>query len=87
MHIGTQSPKGSLDPSSRGSSASGPSFHTTKEAARWLRVSHRTLEDWRMTGGGPSFRKFGRSVRYAVDDLVSYANRDTYSNTGQSQAA
>lgn len=41
-----------------------PQIYTTKEAARALRVSHRTLEDWRLKGGGPPFNKnrTGRSL-------------------------
>ena len=53
----------------------------TNEAAAVLGLSRRTLECWRTSGGGPSFRKFGRSVRYAAEDLTEFADarkrRDT----------
>ena len=45
----------------------------SREAARWLGLSPRTLETWRYLGSGPRFRRFGRAVRYAVEDLDAYA--------------
>ncbi len=45
---------------------------TTVEAAKWLGLSPRTLEKWRVTGQGPRYRKFGRSVRYAISDLETF---------------
>ena len=44
------------------------------EAADFLKLSPRTLEKQRVIGGGPKFRKFGRRVVYAMDDLESWAN-------------
>jgi excisionase family DNA binding protein len=43
-----------------------------REAARLLRLSERTLERLRLTGGGPSFVKCGRSVRYRECDLEAW---------------
>ena len=43
------------------------------EAARLLALSPRTLEGWRTTGQGPSFRKLGGAVRYALTDLEAFA--------------
>lgn len=60
---------------------------TTKEAGRFLRVSHRTLEDWRLSGQGPPFRKWGRLVRYHISDLTSFADGPSFSNTGEALAA
>lgn len=45
---------------------------TTSEAAQHLGVSEATLRKWRITGGGPRYRKLGRAVRYAADDLASF---------------
>jgi excisionase family DNA binding protein len=42
---------------------------TQSDAAKLLRLSERTLERLRLTGGGPSFVKCGRSVRYRECDL------------------
>jgi phage terminase small subunit len=44
------------------------------EAAEFLKLSPRTLEKQRVIGGGPKFRKFGRRVVYAIEDLESWAN-------------
>jgi predicted DNA-binding transcriptional regulator AlpA len=35
------------------------------EAAEFLGLGHSTLAKLRVSGGGPAFRKFGRSVRYS----------------------
>ncbi len=41
-------------------------------AATLIGVSPRTLQKWRVEGGGPVFIKIGRSVRYAVEDLEAF---------------
>ena len=42
----------------------------TKEAARILKLSHRTLEKWRGTGEGPIYcRVGGRNIRYRPEDI------------------
>ena len=59
-----------------------PAVPTTKtsrylcndEAAAYLQLSPRTLEKQRVIGGGPKFRKFGRRVVYAIEDLESWAS-------------
>ena len=48
-------------------------YLTNTEAADFLKLSPRTLEKQRVIGGGPRFRKFGRRVVYALDDLVTWA--------------
>lgn len=60
---------------------------STKEAARLLSVSHRTMADWRLNGQGPPFRKWGRLVRYHINDLKSFADSPSFANTGEAQAA
>jgi excisionase family DNA binding protein len=49
-------------------------YLTNDEAATFLRLSPRTLEKLRVEGGGPRYRKFGRRVRYAIDDLEAWAD-------------
>lgn len=49
-------------------------YLTNEEAAAYLRLSPRTLEKQRVIGGGPRFRKFGRRVLYAIEDLEIWAN-------------
>jgi excisionase family DNA binding protein len=45
---------------------------TQRDAAAQLRLSVRTLERLRLTGGGPVYYKMGRCVRYREDDLNSW---------------
>lgn len=55
----------------------------TRAAAAVLGVSHRTLEDWRLRGGGPVFRKVGpRLVRYHASDLAQFLEGGARRNTG-----
>ena len=44
------------------------------EAAHFLSISPRTLEAWRLRGGGPPFTKIGaRAVRYRRGDVVAWS--------------
>jgi len=45
---------------------------TQDEAAEYLRTPSRTLENWRLRGGGPKFVKFGRRVFYRQGALDSF---------------
>lgn len=63
---------------------------TTSEAAQHLGVSEATLRKWRVTGGGPLYRKLGRAVRYGTDDLASFlvsAARASTSDQGPASIA
>lgn len=62
-------------------------YLTNDEAADYLRLSPRTLEKQRVTGGGPRFRKFGRRVMYAVSDLDAWADRHSFEATSDPQYA
>ena len=42
---------------------------TTEEAAKYLRLSPRTLERYRVTGEGPRFLKVGTRVFYLQSEL------------------
>jgi len=53
----------------------GHTYLTSTEAADHLGLSRRTLEAWRVSGGGPCFRKFGRSVRYHLEDLERFSDQ------------
>ena len=44
----------------------------TNDAARFLGLSHRTMEKWRLQGLGPGFLKVGRRVLYDLRDLEDY---------------
>lgn len=51
-------------------------FMTEIQAASYLGLSSTTLARWRSIGSnGPVFRKFGGAVRYAMADLVAYADK------------
>jgi excisionase family DNA binding protein len=44
-----------------------PPLLTPREAADYLKVSEKTLEDWRRTGKGPAFYRLGPCrVRYSL---------------------
>src|SRR5690349_10930574 len=60
-----------------------PRYLTTEEAAEFLRLSPRTLEKQRVLGGGPRYRKFGRRVRYAIDELEGWANQRSHEMTSE----
>ena len=53
----------------------------THEAARMLGISPRTLEKYRCHGSGPTFRKLGGRVVYAVDDLEAWADKAACNST------
>ena len=53
----------------------------TPEAARLLGLSGRTLEKHRTYGTGPTYRKIGGRVIYAVADLQAWADRGLKSST------
>lgn len=48
-------------------------FVDTKSAARCLALEAHTLECYRSLGEGPAYHKFGKYVRYAVENLDSWA--------------
>jgi hypothetical protein len=53
-----------------------------KVAADVLALSPRTLQGWRVRGGGPEFVKFGAKViRYRLSSLTAFIERQTHSNT------
>ncbi len=48
-------------------------YLTTADAARYLAIGLQTLPKLRLRGSGPQYLKFGRSVRYAIEDLDAWA--------------
>lgn len=59
----------------------GSPFLNTAQAAFYVGLSQRTLEKMRVVGGGPSYRKHGRYVRYHIDDLESWSRARTRHST------
>lgn len=51
----------------------GSPFLSTAQAAHYVGLSRRTLEKMRVVGGGPTYRKHGRYVRYHIDDLDQWS--------------
>jgi len=49
-----------------------PKLLNQKQVAEILGKSTAWLERMRWKGGGPPFRKFGRHVRYSLDDLMQW---------------
>ena len=47
-------------------------FLTVTEAARALRVSKGTLNQWRHHNRGPAYLKVGGQVRYREEDLLAF---------------
>lgn len=51
----------------------GSPFLNSAQAAHFLGLSLRTLEDMRERGDGPLYRKHGRQVRYHIADLETWS--------------
>lgn len=49
-------------------------YKTVDEAAVYLRLNPRTLNNMRSAGKGPSFHKHGRRVLYHIDELVRWSS-------------
>jgi hypothetical protein len=56
------------------------------QAAEFLGISVRTLQAWRVSGGGPRYCKIGRAVRYQRRVLVSFQQEHTVSSTTEVDA-
>jgi predicted DNA-binding transcriptional regulator AlpA len=63
-----------------------PRYLRTPEAARFLGLSHRTLEKHRTYGTGPVYRKIGGRVVYALADLQAWAERGVQTSTSDARA-
>lgn len=57
-----------------------------REAAEFLGVSFRTLQAWRVRGGGPRFCKIGRTVRYRPSDLTIWVEGQARESTSHAAA-
>jgi predicted DNA-binding transcriptional regulator AlpA len=63
-----------------------PRLLRTQEAARFLGISIRTLEKHRTYGTGPTYRKIGGRVLYAVRDLEAWAAKGVRKSTRDKNA-
>jgi Helix-turn-helix domain len=56
------------------------------QAAEILGLSVRTLQAWRVRGGGPAYVKIGRSVRYQRRVLLAFQEQHTVTSTTEADA-
>ncbi|MEP1910411.1 MAG: helix-turn-helix domain-containing protein [Sulfitobacter pontiacus] len=63
-----------------------PRLLRTKEAARFLGISIRTLEKHRTYGTGPLYRKIGGRVLYALRDLEAWTEIGARKSTSDKTA-
>jgi excisionase family DNA binding protein len=56
------------------------------QAAEFLGVSVRTLQAWRVRGGGLPYVKIGRAVRYQRRALIEFQQRNTVTSTTEADA-
>jgi hypothetical protein len=57
--------------------------YNEEQAALILNVSVRTLQSWRLRGGGPRYLKMGRLVRYRGRDLIEHQERNSRNSTSE----
>jgi hypothetical protein len=62
-------------------------YLVTKEAARFLKLSHRTLEEWRQLDSGPAYRRMGRRILYRLCDLIDFVEQGALPSTMAVQLA
>jgi hypothetical protein len=59
----------------------------TRQSAGYLLLSARTLEYYRMTGGGPRYARSGRKVVYRKADLDKWLDSRSFENTSEAKRA
>ena len=60
---------------------------TTVEAAVFVRLSRRTLEDYRTKGTGPTYRRLGKKIYYRSGDLDAWIDARAFNSTSEYPAA
>jgi excisionase family DNA binding protein len=56
---------------------------TVQEAADYLRLSKSFLDKLRVYGGGPTFQRLGRAIRYLKSDLHAWAAQRRFGSTSE----
>ena len=56
---------------------------TTVEAGAFVRLSRRTLEDYRTKGTGPTFRRLGKKIYYRTEDLNAWIDDRAFTSTSE----
>lgn len=54
---------------------------TEQDLAEYLGLSVRTIQDWRRRGVGPRYVKFRRNVRYRLEDVEDYLDKNRHQQT------
>jgi predicted DNA-binding transcriptional regulator AlpA len=68
---------------SNSTTASPKEMLTETAVADLLCQSVRTIQKWRVNGQGPSFYKFGRSVRYLTSEVLAWREERRKAHTSQ----
>jgi hypothetical protein len=50
-----------------------PRYVDEIEAARYLSIARKSLQNWRLRGVGPKFVRLEGSIRYSIHELTTYA--------------
>jgi hypothetical protein len=58
-------------------------FFWAAEAAIYLRISPRALENFRESGEGPVYRKHGARIVYHLEDLQRWSSRRRYRSSSK----
>lgn len=65
------------------SSITNKALMTESAAADFLGVSIRTMQAWRVRGGGPRYAKMGKAVRYRPSDLDAFVAENMAASTSE----
>ena len=89
MQLNTTNPTGSAEqPAGRVIPTDRDALILTVEAASLLGLDRRTLDSWRLRGGGPRFiRISARAVRYRRADLMEWIEARVVASTSDPDAA
>lgn len=56
-------------------------YFNEKAASAFTTVAVKTLQGWRVKGGGPVLIKMGRRVVYAKSDLIAFIQKNRHAST------
>lgn len=54
-----------------------------RAVAEYLGVKRKTVQNWRLVGGGPKFIRVGRSIRYRFEDIQAWLALREASSTSE----
>ena len=57
--------------------------YRTLELANLLGVSRRTLQRWRLEGGGPKYSRIGRDCLYLMSDIEAWLKQRQYKSRSE----